>query len=236
MLGRTRGTRAGSRSRRARRPRGWPVRRRDRAGASGSPSLRSRRSTCRRSRGLPPPARCDSEHPPTERPRRTGTCGTCPCRESRGTGSRRATSSSRPRPGCTAARPRGKEIVGELREVAPEGGAIPPHVELAGEALDHVDGGVAPVRLVVVAGRQVDPERPDVRIAERVPAQRVALEAGLLEAARGLERPGLHAADARRTPRTTGRSGSTRCPAHPHASSRSACHSAHTARLHGRRP
>ena len=172
-----RGTRAGSRSRRARRPRGWRVRRRGRAAASASPSRRSRRSTCRRSRDAPRPRACDSGRPPRARPRRTGRCGSCPVPgESRNwlppSDVQQSTQTTTHGRRSSA----GEEVVGELREVAPERRAVAPHVELAGEALDHVDRGVAAIRLVVVARRQVDPERPLVRVAERVSAQRVALE------------------------------------------------------------
>src|SRR3954468_16044678 len=50
-----------------------------------------------------------------------------------------------------------EELVGELREVPrAKRRAVAPHVELPGVALDLVDRWVAPLRLVVVAGRQVD--------------------------------------------------------------------------------
>ena len=88
-----------------------------------------------------------------------------------------------------------EQLVGELGEVAAEGGAIAPHVELTGQPLDHVDGGVAPLRLVVVAGRHVHPERPLVRVAERVVAQRRALEDVLLIASGRLRAPRPHGRD-----------------------------------------
>jgi len=73
--------------------------------------------------------------------------------------------------------------VEELEEARPERGPVAPHVELAGQALDDVDGCVPAVGLVVVAGRDPDPERPSVRVAERVAAEEVALDDVLVEAA-----------------------------------------------------
>ena len=75
-------------------------------------------------------------------------------------------------------------VVEELEEGRAEGGAVAPHVELAGVALEHVDG-----RAALVAGRRVDPQRPLVRVAERVPAQRVADEHVLVERPAQLSRP-----------------------------------------------
>ena len=66
--------------------------------------------------------------------------------------------------------------VEQLEEGRPERDAVPPHLERAGEALEHVDG-----RAARVARRRVDPERPLVRVAERVPAQRLALDHVLVE-------------------------------------------------------
>jgi hypothetical protein len=85
-----------------------------------------------------------------------------------------------------------EQLVGELGEVFAEWRAVPPHVELAGEALDDVDRRVAAFRLVVVARRRVDPQRPLVRVAERVPAELVADDRVLVEAALGIERPRIH--------------------------------------------
>ena len=85
-----------------------------------------------------------------------------------------------------------EQLVDELREVPPERRAVAPHVELPRQALDHVDRRVAALRVVVVAGRHVDPERPHVRVAERVVLQHLALELVLVEAAGELVGPGLH--------------------------------------------
>ena len=57
-----------------------------------------------------------------------------------------------------------------------------PHVDLAGHPLDQVDRREAAVGLGVVRGREVDPERPHVRVAERVAAQDLALDLELVEA------------------------------------------------------
>ena len=75
-----------------------------------------------------------------------------------------------------------EQPVDELGHVRPEGGAVPPHVELSGHPLDQVDRREAPVGLGVVGGREIDPERPDVRVAERVAAQQLALDLELVEA------------------------------------------------------
>jgi hypothetical protein len=62
----------------------------------------------------------------------------------------------------------GEQPVRRLGEGVPVGGAVAPHGQRAGVALDHVHGGQA-LRLVrVVAGRHVDPERTVGRITERV--------------------------------------------------------------------
>src|SRR5205823_13547893 len=93
-----------------------------------------------------------------------------------------------------------------------EGRPVPPHVELARVTLDDVDRRVAPVGLVLVTRRDVDPERSLVRIAERVPAQRLGDDDVLVEAARSVVRPWIHSAgelpgDARRATRLLGRPG-----------------------------
>jgi hypothetical protein len=51
----------------------------------------------------------------------------------------------------------GHALVGQLREVLAERRAVPPHVQLPGEPLDLVDGGVPALGLVVIPGREVDP-------------------------------------------------------------------------------
>ena len=67
-------------------------------------------------------------------------------------------------------------VVEQFEEGRPEGGAVAPHVELPGEALEDVDRGPAGVRR-----RRVDPERPLVRVAERIAAQRLARDHVLVE-------------------------------------------------------
>ncbi len=89
-------------------------------------------------------------------------------------------------PGC-------EHVVAELRErLCAERRPVAPHVELAGVALDHVDRRVATFRLVLVTRREVDPQGPLVRVAERVPAERLAREDVLVEAS------GLRVAPGRR--------------------------------------
>ena len=85
-----------------------------------------------------------------------------------------------------------EEPVDPLGRARAEGGPVLPHVELAGHALDQVDRREAPVGFGVVGGRDVDPERPDVRVAERVLAQDLALDLDLVEAPHRLPRPRLH--------------------------------------------
>ena len=68
--------------------------------------------------------------------------------------------------------------VEQLEERGPERGAVPPHLELPGEALKHVHGRATRVSL-----RRVDPQRPLVRVAEWVPAQRLAHDHVLVEPA-----------------------------------------------------
>ena len=85
-----------------------------------------------------------------------------------------------------------EEPVGQLGEVQPERGAVVPHVHLARVALDHVDARVAVVALVVVPRRDVDRDRTDVRVAERVALQHLALDRPLVHASGELDRPGQH--------------------------------------------
>ena len=73
----------------------------------------------------------------------------------------------------------GEERVDELEHVRAERRAVPPHVDLAGVPLDQVDRRQ---RRLVGARRHVDPERPPVRVAEPVAAERIALELVLVEA------------------------------------------------------
>ena len=86
----------------------------------------------------------------------------------------------------------GEQLVHQLREVLAERRPVAPAVELPGQPLDHVDRRV-PLIGVVVARRHVHPERPHVRVAERVVLQHLAIEGVLVEAAGELERPGFHA-------------------------------------------
>jgi hypothetical protein len=88
----------------------------------------------------------------------------------------------------------GEQPVDSLRRARAEGRAVPPHVELPGHPLDQVDRGEAAVGLDVVCGGHVDPERADVRVAERIVAQQVALDLELVEASHRLPRPRLHRA------------------------------------------
>ena len=84
-----------------------------------------------------------------------------------------------------------EEVVHELEVVRAERGPVPPHVDLAGESLDHVDGGVPAVDLVV-AGREVHPQGTFGRVAKRVPRERSAPEDVLLDPPGELPSPRLH--------------------------------------------
>src|SRR5439155_16598154 len=120
----------------------------------------------------------------------------------------------------------GEELVGELGEVEPEGGAVAPHVELPGHSLDLVDRRIAPIGVVVVARRQVDPDGSPKGVTERVVLEHVALDPALLDAARPLDGPGARhpsrlrsraRASARPRPPASrpGRRGLPSAPAHP---------------------
>src|SRR5205823_2338233 len=76
--------------------------------------------------------------------------------------------------------------------VQPERGAVPPHVQLPGESLDGVDRGVPAPRVVVVPGRDVHPQRPVGRVAERVVLERLPVDRVLLDASGELDAPGFH--------------------------------------------
>src|SRR6185369_4743626 len=104
-----------------------------------------------------------------------------------------------------------EEIVGELGEVLAERNTVPPHVELARQPLDHIDGRISPFGVVVVARREVDAKRAHARIAERIPLEGFALDLRFLKAAARLERPGLHVRDPSRG-RAPDTAGSTTCP------------------------
>src|SRR2546430_15214865 len=79
--------------------------------------------------------------------------------------------------------------VGQLGEVSPHGWPIPPHVDLAGQAHDHVDARIAALRIRLIPGRQVDPERAAVGIAERILLEHLALEEMLVIASLRFEKP-----------------------------------------------
>src|SRR4029453_9823766 len=66
--------------------------------------------------------------------------------------------------------------------------AVAPHVQLARQALDHVDAGEPSLGVIVVSRRDVNPERSNVGVAERVAAQDLALDLELVDP------PGEHAA------------------------------------------
>ena len=69
---------------------------------------------------------------------------------------------------------------------------VPPHGNLPRVALEDVDGRIAALGLVVVAGRHIHPERSLVGVAERIAAERFALERVLVDAPGERVRPGLH--------------------------------------------
>src|SRR6185295_16162089 len=79
--------------------------------------------------------------------------------------------------------PSGEEVVGELGEVLAEWGSVSPHVQLAREALNHVDGRIPALGLVVVAGWEIDAQRAHMRVAERIAFERLALDLRFLETA-----------------------------------------------------
>jgi hypothetical protein len=90
------------------------------------------------------------------------------------------------RPGIDEDDPRVDVLpVDQLEKGRPEGGTVSPHLELSGEALKHVHG-----RTARIAVRRENPQRPFVRIAERVPAQRLACDHVLGEPAAQLACPG----------------------------------------------
>ena len=59
----------------------------------------------------------------------------------------------------------GEELVDQLGDRRTESGPVAPLVELTGQPLDLVERRVAPIGLVIIARRQVDPERPLVGVA-----------------------------------------------------------------------
>src|SRR5437588_6006907 len=86
----------------------------------------------------------------------------------------------------------GEQLIGQFREVLPERRAVAPHVELAGQALYHVNRWVAPRWLLVVARRQVDPDGPRVWVAQRVIFEDLTFEDSLFVTSRKFERPWIH--------------------------------------------
>src|SRR3984893_16573488 len=79
--------------------------------------------------------------------------------------------------------------VGQLREVSPERGAVSPHVDLAGQPLDYVNARVAALRIRVVSGRQVHPERTAMRSGQPLALEHRALEEMLVVAPLRFEKP-----------------------------------------------
>ena len=86
----------------------------------------------------------------------------------------------------------GEDGVSSLEEGLAEGGPVAPHGDLSGVALDDVDAGVATGGLRVVAGWYVDPQRTDVGVPQRVPAQQGALDDVLVHTSGQFRGPGQH--------------------------------------------
>jgi hypothetical protein len=80
--------------------------------------------------------------------------------------------------GCLAP---SEQAVGQFGEIQAEGGAVAPHIQLAGEALDHVDARVTTPGGISIAGREIHPEGALVRVPEGVSLQGLALELDFLE-------------------------------------------------------
>src|SRR5262249_35561430 len=89
--------------------------------------------------------------------------------------------------------PAGEQVVDQLRRVLAERRAVAPHVQLARQPLDQVHAREAPLGIRVVPRRHVHPQRPDLRVAQRVPLERPAVDLELVVAAGDLRLPGLHA-------------------------------------------
>jgi hypothetical protein len=79
--------------------------------------------------------------------------------------------------------PAGEELVGHLGERLAIRGAIGPHGEGSGETLDFIHRRVAHPGIVVVARRDVYPQRTVGRIAEMVPLERHGMNRVLIEPA-----------------------------------------------------
>src|SRR6266567_1707466 len=86
----------------------------------------------------------------------------------------------------------GEKLIGQFRKVLPEGRAVAPHVELARQALYHVNRWVAPRWLLVVARRQVDPDGPRVWVAQGVIFEDLACEDSFFVTSAKFERPWIH--------------------------------------------
>src|SRR5256714_4381628 len=86
----------------------------------------------------------------------------------------------------------GEQLIGQFREVLPEGRAVAPHVELAGQALYHVNRWVAPRWLLVVARRQVDPDGPRVWVAQGVIFEDLTFEDSFFVTSAKFKRPWIH--------------------------------------------
>lgn len=82
--------------------------------------------------------------------------------------------------------PRGEHSVSGLDERLSERGAVAPHAQLPGVALDDVDRRVTAVRLVVVSRRHIDPQRALMGVPERVAPQSGAVEDMLVNATNGV--------------------------------------------------
>jgi hypothetical protein len=86
----------------------------------------------------------------------------------------------------------GEDGVGGLGKGLPEGLTVEPHADLAGVPLDHVDARVAAFQVVVVPRRRVDEQRPLVRVAQRVPLEKLAGDDALVELASEIRFPWQH--------------------------------------------
>src|SRR5579884_547796 len=85
-----------------------------------------------------------------------------------------------------------EKFVGHLRKILPEGSTIAPHIKLARQPLNQVNARVAPLLLLIVAGRQIDPQRALVGVTERIIPESLALENDLIKTSSKINRPGQH--------------------------------------------
>src|SRR5579885_2150375 len=85
-----------------------------------------------------------------------------------------------------------EEFVGHFREIFPEGRTVAPHIKLARQPLNQVNARVAPLLLLIVAGRQIDPQRALIGVAERITLESLALENDLIKTSSEISRPGQH--------------------------------------------